>query len=197
MLTHRYTGCIAHVGAETAPRCLPAGPAGLTARFAGLRFVDREGTARKLFALEPLNGRFGRLGLGHLDEPKAFGTARVAVGNDIDLVHRAIRLKKLAEILLSGGIRQIANKDIHGVFPMGNGMNDRQVIRTVCRSTKPASYVGETAKRVSKSPDISCDLRELETSVYSKNILMARGTDLFSVVLYWECSAHGTSHRPH
>ena len=146
-LIHRYAVCTAYIGMETAPQYLPTGPAGLAARFAGLRLIDREGTASKLMTLEPMNGRFGRLALGHLDEPKAFGTTRIAVGNDIDLVHRAIRLKELAEIVLSGAIRQIANKDIHRVFPMGKEINNRQVIRTVCRSTRPKRYAGETAKK--------------------------------------------------
>ena len=147
MLTHRYTGCTAHVDADAAPRCLPAGPTGLTARFAGLRFVDREGTARKFGALEPLNGGFSRSTVRHLDEAKAFGAAGVAVGNHIDLVHHAIWLKQLAEIVISGGIRQIANKDIHGVFPMGKGINDRQVIRTVCRSAQRKSTMQEKRRR--------------------------------------------------
>jgi hypothetical protein len=32
------------------------------------------------------------------------------------------------------------------MFPLGNSLNDRQVIRTVCRSARPEQNVGETAK---------------------------------------------------
>ena len=86
--------------AYTALAGLPAGAAGLTARFTRLGFVDREGTAFELFAVEPLNSGFGRLALGHLDKPKAFGAPRVTVGNHIDRVHNPILLKELAEVLI-------------------------------------------------------------------------------------------------
>jgi hypothetical protein len=105
LCTHRYAGFTAYVGMATALEFLPAGPAGLTARFARLGFVDREGTASEFCTLQPLNGGFGRLALGHLNESKAFGTASVTVGNDVDFVYHAVRLKELAEVLLSGGIR--------------------------------------------------------------------------------------------
>src|SRR5262245_5961875 len=64
---------------------LPAGAAELTTRLTRLGFVDRKGTAFKLFAVEPLDGGFGRRAVRHLDKPKAFGAARVTVGNHIDL----------------------------------------------------------------------------------------------------------------
>src|SRR5215475_13044344 len=69
---------------------LPAGPAWLATWFTRLRLIHREGTAFELFAVEPLDGGFGRLALRHLDEPKAFGAPSVAVGNDTNLVHSTI-----------------------------------------------------------------------------------------------------------
>src|SRR2546427_5741438 len=75
---------------DPASGCLPPRLTGLTTRFARLRFIDREGAARKLLALEPGNGGFRRGTVGHLDEAKAFGAAGVAISNDTDLVHHAI-----------------------------------------------------------------------------------------------------------
>src|SRR4029434_7348478 len=70
---------------------LPAGAARLTVRlptwFTRFGLIHREGTAFELFAVEPLDGRFGRLALRHLDKPEAFGAASVPVDNHIDLVH--------------------------------------------------------------------------------------------------------------
>jgi hypothetical protein len=92
---------------------LPAGAAELPTRFTRLGFVDREGTAFELFAVEPLDGGFGRLALRHLDKPKAFGAARVTVGNYIDLIHGTILLKELAKVMIRRTKRKVAYKDIH------------------------------------------------------------------------------------
>src|SRR6266568_2436872 len=125
---------------------LPAGPAGLTARFTRLGLIDREGPAFHLLALELGHRRFGRGAIGHLDKAKAFGAAGVAIRDHPDLVHHTIRLEELAEVVVGGAKRQIANKNIHGKFPMGKGTHDRQVIRTVCRSTMQEPYAGEGAR---------------------------------------------------
>jgi hypothetical protein len=92
---------------------LPTGAAELPTWFTRLGFVDREGTAFDLFTVEPLDGGFGRRAVGHLDKSKAFGTASVTVGNDIDLVHSTILLKELAEAMIRCTIRKVPNKDIH------------------------------------------------------------------------------------
>src|SRR6266446_2898258 len=125
---------------------LPAGPAGLTARFTRLGLIDREGPAFHRLALELGHRRSGRSAIGHLDKAKAFGAAGVAIRDHPDLVHHTIRLEELAEVAVGGAKRQIANKNIHGKFPMGKGTHDRQVIRTVCRSTMPEPYAGEGAR---------------------------------------------------
>ena len=69
-------------------------------RFTRLGFIDREGPAVELFAVEPLDGGFGRLALGHFDKPEAFGALGITVGNHIDLVHSTIRLKELAKVMI-------------------------------------------------------------------------------------------------
>jgi hypothetical protein len=103
----------ARVHAYPALASLPAGAARLTTRFTRLGFVDRESTACELFAVEPLDGGFGRLALGHLDKPKAFGAARVTVSNHIDLVHGTILLEELAEVMICCTKRKVPYKDIH------------------------------------------------------------------------------------
>jgi len=97
---------------------LPARLTRLTTWFTRLRFVDRDDTAAEFFALEPLNGGSGRLAVGHLNEAKPTWAASIAVGNEIYLVHNSILLKELAEIMVRSAIRQIANENIHGRFPL-------------------------------------------------------------------------------
>src|SRR5262245_28819248 len=107
----------ARVCAYTVLAGLPAGAAEfttrLTTRFTRLGFVDRQGTTFELRAIESLNSGFGRRAVGHLDKSKAFGAARVTVGNHIDLVHSTILLKELAEAMIRRTIRKVPNKDIH------------------------------------------------------------------------------------
>jgi hypothetical protein len=76
---------------------------GLTTRCLGLGFIDREHTAHEILAAEPDNRGMGRLTVRHLHESKAFAAASVAVRNDTDGVHYAIRLKELAEVVRRGG----------------------------------------------------------------------------------------------
>src|SRR5262249_21809163 len=116
---------------------LPAG----AARLARPRFIDREGTARKLFALEPGNGGFCPGAFGDLGVGQALGAASVTISNDTGLVHNAIWLKELAKVLVCGGERQITNINIHGRFLVENDGNDRQVIRTACRSKQCKSIM--------------------------------------------------------
>jgi len=62
----RSCACIHH------PRRFTSGAARLTTRFTRLGFVDREGTAFELFAVEPLNSGLAAWSR-HLDKPKTFG----------------------------------------------------------------------------------------------------------------------------
>jgi hypothetical protein len=64
--------------------------------------------------MEALDGGLRRAIVRHFHKAKAFGAAGVTVGNEIDLVHSAIRLEELAEVMVGGGKRKIADKDIHG-----------------------------------------------------------------------------------
>src|SRR5207247_2146645 len=121
------------------PRRLPARLTGLTARFTGLGFIDREGAPLELLTLEPGNSGFRRGAVGHLDESKAFGAAGVAVNNNTHLVHNSIRLKELAKGMVGGSKRQIAYKDIHGkvLFILKS-------VETIARSSE--QYAGAQCK---------------------------------------------------
>jgi hypothetical protein len=126
--------------------CLPARAAGLPARFTRLGLIDGEGPALNLLTLELGNGGSGGGAIGHLDKTKAFGAAGDAIRDNPDLVHHPIRLEELAEVVVGGAKCEIANINIHGKFPMGKGIHNRQVIRTVCRSTMQEPYAGEEAR---------------------------------------------------
>src|SRR5437867_3213232 len=132
---HRYTA-----------RSLPASLTGLTARFTRLGLIDCEGPALNLLALELGNGSSGGGAIGHLDKTKAFGAAGVTIRDHPDLGHHAIRLEELAEVMVGSAKCEIANINIHGKFPIGKGIHNRQVIRTVCRSTMQEPYAGEGAR---------------------------------------------------
>src|SRR4029434_4818955 len=91
---------------------LPARLTGLTAWFTRLGLIHREGPPLNLLALEIGNRRSGGGAIGHLDKAKALRSNRIAVRNNTDLVHRAIRLEELADVMISGTEGKIADKDI-------------------------------------------------------------------------------------
>src|SRR5262245_65243543 len=96
-------------------------------------------------ALEPLNSRFGCSAVGHLYKAKAPGATGVTVSNNIDLVHHTIRLEELAKVMISGTKSKVTYKNIHAkvLFIVKNIDMNRQVIRTVRRSTRCKSYTQE------------------------------------------------------
>src|SRR6266699_2117204 len=88
-------------------------PTGLTAWFTRPGLIHREGPPLNRVALELGNRRSSGGAIGHLDKAKAFGATSIAVRNHPDLVHRAIRLEELAEVVVGGTKRKIANKNVH------------------------------------------------------------------------------------
>jgi len=148
-------------------RGLPAGPTRFTTRFTGFGFIDREGTAFELLALEPGNGSLRRVAVGHFHESKAFGAASIAISNDTDLVHNSIRLKELTKVMVGSGERQIANINIHGKFLVENGTNDRQIIRAVCRNNTERKRRDITRR----SEEISCDPECLIETLTEKRVV--------------------------
>jgi hypothetical protein len=65
---------------------------------------------------------------------------------------------------------------------MGKDSNDRQVIHTVCRSTRPEQVVEETAKRAKEVHTIFDALLGLAIQLYSKHLRLARERALGAVV---------------
>jgi hypothetical protein len=88
--------------------------------FTRLRFINRNGPAGKLLALESRNGSFGRLAIRHFHKAKATRTPSFTVGNDVDLFHNTILLEELAEVLISSRVRKVSNKNIHKLSLLGN-----------------------------------------------------------------------------
>ena len=78
---------------ERIAHCLPARLTGRPMWCTALGFMHGERAARILLASEPDNGRVGRVAVGHLDKPKTFAAAGVAVHDDLHGVHQAIGLK--------------------------------------------------------------------------------------------------------
>ena len=92
---------------------LPAHLTGLTAWCTWPRFAAIQPPTRHRLALEPLHGGLGRSAVRHVHETKPPRATGVTVRNDMDRVHRAIRLEELVEFMLRRTERQMADKDIH------------------------------------------------------------------------------------
>jgi hypothetical protein len=139
-----------------------------------LGFMHGECAARKLLASEPDNGRVGRVAVGHLDKPKTFAAAGVAVHDDLNGVHQAIGLKKLAEVLGCGGTRQRGNIDMHGWFL-------REMRHTIARSS--TQYAATIPRRRSsesqhedqrRDPVIPSDTHILPETIASRYVFRGR-----------------------
>ena len=102
------------------------------------------------------------------------------VPNNTDLVHNTIGLKELAKVMACGGERQIANINIHERFLVGNGANDRQVIRTVCRSKQCKSIMQEKRREWPSDHKICLMIPQDIEILYNKIIHMTSGSSLFS-----------------
>src|SRR2546426_11584115 len=92
-------------GAVSHTRDLPPRPAGLTAWFTRFRFIDRQGTASELLALEPGNGGFRRGGFGAFDESKNLWGAGVAGPYEPGLLPNPLPAQKPGEGIIRGGGR--------------------------------------------------------------------------------------------
>src|SRR5260370_1702623 len=75
----------------------------------GPSFIDRQGPAIELLAIESGDGCLGLLIVGHFDEGKAFRPAGVPIHDDLDRCYGAMSFKSLAKRIIRGAIRQIAD----------------------------------------------------------------------------------------
>ena len=133
--------------------------------------------------------------LGHLDKPEAFGASRVPVGNDLDLLHRTVRLKELAERLFRGTIRKVPYKDIHATIL------DICNMETIARSSEPYAgaqgqhNVQERRRRDPMVRHLSYLFIGMITECYQSDAGVARKKDTCVSRLRICCgSSHGQSH---
>jgi hypothetical protein len=168
----RFTACIWH---ETVPGGLPA-RARLPAWFPRPRFVDGEGTARELCAIESVNGAFCRVAVRHLDEAKAARAAGLAVSHNPNRVDGTIRLEELTQVLLRGGKSQVAHKDIHAEFSREKRAPEAKVYTDALAPPRlPTPYSRATALRYS-TDTVRHSARKSE-STQERCVLRRRGDD--------------------
>jgi hypothetical protein len=86
-------------------------------------FIDREGTALKVFLVERGNGFFGVSRRSHFDERKAAGTAGGSILHDADRNNAASLGKKVLEIVFGRGVSEVAHKQLS--CHTGNGVGAR------------------------------------------------------------------------
>src|SRR4051812_43498853 len=73
-----------------------------------LRLVDLERTAVEFLAVQRLH-RARRIGVGHLDEAEATRTTRLAIVDQRNLLHRAMRSEEGSNRVFGRGERKISN----------------------------------------------------------------------------------------
>ena len=108
------TTTAAAAAATTATAVAAAATAAATgAILTGTCFVDIDGTATEIGAVEGLDGRIGLAGVGHLNEGKASRTTGFAVSDDRNVGHFAMSLKGIANVVFSSAEREVSNKELH------------------------------------------------------------------------------------
>ena len=73
-----------------------------------LSLVDLEGTTAEVHAVERLH-RTRRIGTGHFDEPEAARLARIAIGDEGNLLDRAVRREQIANCIFGSREGKIAD----------------------------------------------------------------------------------------
>jgi hypothetical protein len=74
---------------------------------AGLGFIDGQGSAIILRAVQGRNGRLGLLIAAHFDETEAFAAAGIAVADDLGRLHGSVRAKQFFQLRRSDVVAQI------------------------------------------------------------------------------------------
>src|SRR5262249_48971836 len=100
-------------------RFSPWTPASLSV-LAGLGLTDGQRPSAMRHAVEVRDGLLGFRLVRHLDKAKASRAPGVAIGNDLDALHRAIGFEQLRNVRFGGLPEQIADKKVHrSVFLWG------------------------------------------------------------------------------
>ena len=81
----------------------------------GTGFVHIDRTAVEVASVQGSNGGFRGRAVGHFDERKAPGLARVAVGHDVDAFHTPEVGERLMQVVLGRAEAEIANKYVSQV----------------------------------------------------------------------------------
>src|SRR5690348_14828372 len=93
-------------GVSVAPRAAAAAIGSATGSV--LRLVDFQGTTVEVLAVQSLHGARG-VGVGHLDEAEATGTARVSIADERDLLDGSMRCEQGPHRVFSGSKGQISD----------------------------------------------------------------------------------------
>ena len=101
----------AAAAAEAAPAAAGAARAG-TVR-AGPGFVDRQGPALEVLAVQAGDGLVGLFLVRHLDEAEAARLTGELVLDDRRALNRTEGLKGFLDVLLGGGPRNVSDVDVH------------------------------------------------------------------------------------
>ena len=107
----------AAAGSASAAGTAAAAGSARTAIGFGTRFVNVQGAAAKLFAVQGRDGFLGIAGLGHFYEGKSARASGIAVGDHADLIDFAVRFKQGSQFRFRSAVREVPNKKfLHG-FP--------------------------------------------------------------------------------
>src|SRR5215471_9960965 len=78
----------------------------------GASFVDVEGAAIEVLAVEGVDGVVGFRVVRHFDECESARLTRIAIPDDVDIVHAAVRLERRTKSVFGGPEAEITDKDI-------------------------------------------------------------------------------------
>src|SRR3569833_1792853 len=95
-------------------RAAPASIAGVRPRSAafraGFRGVDANCTAIQLSTVELINGALGGIGIRHIDKRESSGTARFAIGYQLDSLDCTVLFEQTPDLIFIGPEGKIADK---------------------------------------------------------------------------------------
>src|SRR5262249_47469572 len=102
-------GLVALPAAVTAPAAGAPAPAALGL---GSGLVDDQGATAGVLAVEGRDGGLGLLVAAHLNEAEPLGMPRVAVGDDLRRLHRAVRPEQLLQVGVGDAETQVAHEQL-------------------------------------------------------------------------------------
>src|SRR5436190_15791747 len=81
--------------------------------FARTCFIDGKLAAIEFLVVQRRDGRLGFIAASHLDEPEAFGSAGVAIDDDLDGLNRPILREHVLQIGVGHAVGQITDIQLH------------------------------------------------------------------------------------